>query len=98
MHVVKFTVEIHRSLRDENDPKEYVIEVNEPDKTIGELIWIALEGRDDIRATCLNGKKAKPGILYISGNHELRSLGIMDEIFIPDEDFKVKIVPVLHGG
>ncbi len=96
--MVKFVVEIHRSLRKEDDPKEYEIEVDGSDKTIGELISLALQDRDDIKELCLNGTKAKPGILYISGKHELRSLGLIDEPFTPEEDTRIKIVPVLHGG
>ncbi len=95
---MKFVVEIHRSLRKENDPKEFEIEVENSNRTIGELIALALKDRDDIKALCLEGTQAKPGILYISGKHELRSLGLIDEPFIPDTDTKIKIVPVLHGG
>ncbi len=96
--MVTVTIEIHRSLRKAEDPKEYVVEVNESDRTLGEIIAEALSTHPEIKDEVLDGTKSKPGILYIANKTELRSLGIVDTPFNPDEDLKLKIVPVLHGG
>ncbi len=95
----KLTVEIHRSLRGEDDPKFYELVVSPDDnRSLGELIHVALSSAPQLRETCLDGTKGKAGILYIAGNAELRSLGLLDSAFDAQEDLVVKIVPVLHGG
>ena len=96
--MVTVTIEIHRSLRKPEDPREYVVEVNDNDRTLGQIIADALSSHPEIKNEVLDGTRSKPGILYIANKTELRSLGLIDTPFNPDEDLKLKIVPVLHGG
>jgi len=78
-------------------------EINEPEKINAEVEGILIDAikemispYQEIYSQLFNSNKIRPGILYISNQLELSSLGLLEEEI--DEDMEIKIVPVLHGG
>jgi hypothetical protein len=95
---VKFTLEIHRSLRNPEDPSHLNLEIINTQKTYMQIISEMLEELPNIKSEVVLNNRPKPGILYIANQSELNSLGILNQKVDVSEDIEIKIVPILHGG
>ncbi|MHA2029925.1 MAG: hypothetical protein ACW99Q_11075, partial [Candidatus Kariarchaeaceae archaeon] len=90
----KLKIKLHQSLRLVEFPFEFESEFNSG--SIIDCMRDLLSGYPVIIDMCLTDKGRKPGLLYISGNTELASLGLLEHNL--DEDLEIRIVPILHGG
>ena len=93
LYPVKLTLKIHRSLREINEPEKINADV---EGILIDAIKEMISPYQEIYNQLFDSNKRRPGILYISNQLELSSLGLLEEEI--DEDMEIKIVPVLHGG
>ena len=92
--MARLKLKLHQSLRVKDEPYEFEGEFESG--TLISNMRKLLKNNPNILDLCLSEKGRKPGILYISGQTELSSLGLLDEQL--DEDIDLRIVPILHGG
>lgn len=87
-------IKLHQSLRIKGEPHEFSTSVNSG--TIVDNMRKILSNQPEILDLCLANNGKKPGILYLSENTELASLGLLESEL--EEDLEIRIVPILHGG
>ncbi len=93
----KLILQIHKSIRGINDPEEISVEIVNS-KPLLEYLKLGLTKYPSLLKTCIRENSLVPGILYISNDRELKSLGLMSELVDENTEIFVKIVPILHGG